>query len=288
MQIGALTLVLILGGLFVLLFIGERLIPLRQARAGLARRLLVNLSISALAIATAAALVQPAGAGALDFVSDRRFGLLNWIELPPAIGGIAAFLLLDLTFYYWHLANHKVLFLWRLHNVHHIDPDLDVSTAFRFHFGEVALSAGFRVAQIMVIGVSSLTFALYELVFQANTLFHHSNVRLPLGLERVLNGILVTPRMHGIHHSELRRENNSNYSVVFSWWDRLHRTLRLNVPQSQVVIGIPGYAEPHDNEVGRALAMPFAAQRDYWRKPDGTLAERREPEAEARPSEIAP
>jgi len=265
---------LILGGLFVILFICERRVPLRQARQGLARRLLVNLSISALAIGTAAALVQPASAIALEYISNRGFGLLSWIEFPAAVRFAAGFVLLDLTFYYWHLANHKIPLLWRFHNVHHIDRDLDVSTAFRFHFGEVAMSAGFRVLQIILLGVSPVEFAVYGLVFQANTLFHHSNVRLPLMAERWLNLILVTPRMHGIHHSEIRRENNSNFSVVFPWWDGLHRTLRLNVPQSQIVIGIPGFAAVADGRLGEALLMPFRRQRDYWRRADGKIAER--------------
>jgi len=265
---------LVLSGLFLILFICERWAPLRPARHALARRLLVNLSISALALGTAAALVGPAGATALQYVSEQRFGVLSWIEFPATVRFVVGFVLLDLTFYYWHLANHKFSFLWRFHNVHHIDPDLDVSTAFRFHFVEVALSAGFRVVQIVLIGVSPVTFALYELVFQANTLFHHSNVRLPLSVERFLNRILVTPRMHGIHHSEARLENNSNFSVVFSWWDRLHRTLRLNVPQSQIVIGIAGYAAAADNQLKGALMMPFKRQRNYWRRADATSAER--------------
>src|SRR4029453_13648984 len=110
------------------------------------------------------------------------------------------------SFYYWHVANHKVALLWRFHNVHHMDPELDVSPGFRFPFGEVFLSTFFRVAQVGLLGISFASFAAYELVFQANTLFHHSNTRLPIRLERFLNAILVTPRMHGIHHSQVRRE----------------------------------------------------------------------------------
>jgi hypothetical protein len=111
----------------------------------------------------------------------------------------------------------------------------------------------------------------YELVFQANTLFHHSNVRLPIRIERLLNLVLVTPRMHGIHHSQVRDETNSNYSVVFSWWDRLHRTMGLNVPQSDIVIGVPGYSNPADNTLWNDLVLPFRPQRDYWRRPDGAI-----------------
>ena len=182
---------------------------------------------------------------------------------------------MDLLFYWWHVANHRIPFLWRFHNVHHIDPDLDVSTAFRFHFGEIGMSAGFRALQIGVIGLSAPMFAAYELVFQANTLFHHSNVRLPIGVERWLALVLVTPRMHGIHHSQARDETNSNYSVVFSWWDRLHRTIGLNVPQADIVVGVPAYSGPDDNTISNTLLLPFRRQRDYWLLPDGTSVGRR-------------
>lgn len=263
----------ILGGL-ALLFLLERRIPLRRAGQVLVRRLFINLCVSALAFGAALAVVQPAASWALRGASQRPFGLIHLLGLQPAGEFALAFLLMDLMFYYWHLANHRVRFLWRFHNVHHIDPDLDVSTAFRFHFGEIGLSAGFRVVQITLIGVSAWTYAIYELVFQANTLFHHSNVRLPIGVERLLNRVLVTPRMHGIHHSQVQGETNSNYSVVFPWWDRLHRTLGLNIPQSRIVIGIPGYSAPGDNRLWNALLLPFRRQRDYWRRPDGTTVER--------------
>jgi sterol desaturase/sphingolipid hydroxylase (fatty acid hydroxylase superfamily) len=181
---------------------------------------------------------------------------------------------MDLTFYYWHLANHRIPVLWRFHAVHHIDPDLDVSTALRFHFGEIALSAGLRLLQVTLIGIDAATYAIYEITFQANTLFHHSNVRLPVRLERWLNLLLVTPRMHGIHHSEVRAETDSNYSVVLPWWDRLHRRLCLNVPQSRLTIGVPAYCEPADQRLLSLLTMPFRKPRDYWRRPDGSVPER--------------
>ena len=274
MTAGLLITGLILTSLFLILFLLERFIPLRAARHALARRLLVNLCVSTVAIGAAAVLVQPAATGTLQYVSDRRFGLLYLVDIAAPVQLVIGFVLMDLMFYYWHRANHKIPFLWRFHNVHHIDPDLDVSTAFRFHFGEVALSAGFRVFQIALIGVSPLTFAIYELVFQANTLFQHSNMRMPVWAERLLNKILVTPRMHGIHHSAVWRENNSNYSVGFPWWDRLHRTLRLNVPQSRIVIGIPGYAGDAENRLGNVVLLPFVRQRNYWQSVAGTNVER--------------
>jgi sterol desaturase/sphingolipid hydroxylase (fatty acid hydroxylase superfamily) len=240
----------------------------------LAARLLVNVVVTAAAFLTAAALVQPVAAATLDFTQVRDFGLMGLAGFTGALELAAAFLLLDLSFYYWHVANHRVAFLWRFHNVHHIDPDLDVTTAFRFHFVEVALSAGFRAVQVIVIGPSLFAYLVYEIAFQAGTLFHHSNLRLPLAMERGLNKIVVTPRMHGIHHSDIREENMSNFGVVLPWWDRLHRTLRLNVPQAELTIGIPGYSRPEDNALGRCLAMPFRSQRDYWQAATGRRAKR--------------
>ncbi|MBA4147656.1 MAG: sterol desaturase family protein [Verrucomicrobia bacterium] len=260
--------------LFVLLFAIEKWFPLRASRTGLLSRLFVNGVLSGLVFVVAMLVVRPSSLSALDWSSAQHFGLLHLLRLPVWAEFIVGFLLLDLSFYYWHLLNHKIPLLWRFHNVHHIDPALDVSTGFRFHFGEVFLSTLFRVAQVIIIGPALGMFLLYELVFQAGTLFHHSNLRLPIRLERWLNKLIVTPRMHGIHHSQVRPETNSNYGVVFPWWDRLHRTLGLNIPQSKIEIGVPGYSSPDDNTLWRTMIMPFIKQRDYWSKPDGSRTSR--------------
>jgi sterol desaturase/sphingolipid hydroxylase (fatty acid hydroxylase superfamily) len=272
---------------FVALSVLEHFIPLRRRCSSVLPRVILNLIISAAAFAVAAILVRPAAMATLSWATQKPFGLVHLVALPPVLGFIASFLLMDLTFYWWHLANHRIGFLWRFHKVHHIDPELDVSTGFRFHFGEVTMSAAFRVAQVLLIGISMPAFAVYELVFQANTLFHHSNLRLPIRLERILNKVLVTPRMHGIHHSQVRRETNSNYGVVFPWWDRVHRTLGLNIPQAEIAIGIAGYSLPDDNQLRNALLMPFRKQRDYWRRSDGTLVEREKAPAEQKRTTLA-
>jgi sterol desaturase/sphingolipid hydroxylase (fatty acid hydroxylase superfamily) len=247
------------------LFALERVRPLRRPSRPLLPRLGVNAAVTALAMLTAGIAVRPVSAGLVGSATVERFGFLRLLALPAPLTMAAAFLLLDLSFYYWHRANHRWPLLWRFHNVHHVDPDLDVSTALRFHFGEVALSAAFRALQVLLIGPTTAAYLAYEIVFQANTLFHHSNVRLPLRLERGLGWVLVSPRMHGIHHSDVRGETNSNYSVVFPWWDRLHATLVLGVPQRAITVGVPGYAAPEDNHLRSLLALPFRAQRDYWR-----------------------
>ena len=257
------------------LFLLERVFPLRKPTRRLASRLFVNVLVSALALAVALFVVSPVATWVLQLVSQNEWGLTRIISTNAAIQAIVAFPLLDLSFYYWHRANHAWPLLWRFHNAHHIDPDLDVSTAVRFHPVEIGYSAAFRAAQVLVIGGPVWVFVAYETVFQLATLFHHSNVRFPIRVERWLNFVLVTPRMHGIHHSKEFHETNSNWSSVFSWWDRLHRTLRLNVHQSVIDIGIAGYSLPRDNTVRAALAMPFCAQRDYWRDADGKVLARR-------------
>jgi sterol desaturase/sphingolipid hydroxylase (fatty acid hydroxylase superfamily) len=259
----------------VTLLLLETQFSLRQAKYSKAKRFVINAGISAIALATGAYIVAPLAIGLVARASSKSFGLLQIIPLPFVVELVLGLLLLDLTFYYWHRANHAFPFFWRFHNVHHVDPDLDVSTSFRFHFGEVLFSLGFKVLQIYVLGISLPTYLIYELAFQCATLFHHSNVRLPIKIERTLNNIIVTPRMHGIHHSIVKDETNSNYSVIFRWWDLMHGTLRLNVKQSDVVIGVPAYLNPQDNRFLNLLILPFRKQRDYWRLPNGKQPQRR-------------
>jgi sterol desaturase/sphingolipid hydroxylase (fatty acid hydroxylase superfamily) len=235
----------------------------------------VNLAVTALSFAVGVAVVRPAALGWAGWSQAHSFGLLPWTGLPWWAQGLAGFLLMDLTFYYWHRANHVYPLLWRFHNVHHVDPDLDVSTSFRFHFGETLYSTVFRGLQVGLLGISVFTYLLYEFCFNLATMFHHSNLQLPLNLERRLNRLLVTPRMHGVHHSAIGPETNSNYSVIFSWWDKLHRSLRLNIPQRDIVIGVPGYLLPGDNGIKALLALPFQKQRPYWRWPSGKTALRK-------------
>ena len=243
--------------LVVALFLLERAAPLRRATRPLPGRLLVNAVIGALAFITATAVVRPAALAVLQRTTGTPIGLLHLVPMPTALQFAVAVLLLDLTFYWWHVATHRVPWIWRFHRVHHIDPDLDVSTAFRFHFGELAISAAFRVVQVAAIGPSLAMFAAYELLFQAATIFHHSNLGMPERIDRLLNAIIVTPRMHGIHHSQVPDETNSNYSVVFSWWDRLHGSRSPALPGSEVVIGVAEFARPGDNRLAKVLALPF-------------------------------
>lgn len=147
--------------------------------------------------------------------------------------------------------------------MHHTDLDLDITTSFRFHFGELIGSVFFRGAAVILIGISPLMVLVYEIAFEASNQFQHSNMRIPFRFEKILNKILVTPRMHGIHHSMKKRETDSNFSIVFSFWDRLHSTIRLNVHQDVIVTGVPVYPDEKELTTGKLLKLPFKRIRDW-------------------------
>ena len=253
------------GGLIVLvvLFVAETRAPLRRRVRPRGERLAVNAVLALIAGLVVRLAVVPVGLASATAAERGGFGLLHWLVLPTAVAWLAGVLLLDYTMYLWHRLNHRVPLLWRFHLVHHTDLDLDVSTALRFHAGELLLSCGWRAAQVAVFGPPVALVVVFEVLFETATAFHHSNWRLSPRLDRALASCVVTPRMHGIHHSTLETETNSNWSVMLSWWDRLHRTRRL--PRSgepAPVIGLPAYRTPL--EAWRLLMLPFTRQRPAW------------------------
>lgn len=254
---------------FVFLLLLELLFPLRRRTRPWGLHLFTNLAMTILVFAVGGLVVRSSALAVSEYAASHHLGLLNMIPLPGWLQLVLGFLFMDWTFYHWHKINHKYPLLFRFHNVHHIDPDMDVSTSFRFHWLEVLYSTVFRVLQVGFFGISLFTYVIYEIFFQLATMFHHANLRLPFRLEKILNYVFVTPRMHGVHHSIVANENYSNFSVVFRWWDHLHHTLRLNIPQQEITIGVPAYLQPDDNRLDNLLLMPFRHQRYYWRTPQG-------------------
>jgi sterol desaturase/sphingolipid hydroxylase (fatty acid hydroxylase superfamily) len=242
----------------------ERLFPLRPRTAAAGARLARNLALGG-ASAALVTLLQPlALAPVARLVEARQLGLLSLLPLPHWAAVAAAVVLLDYTLWHWHRWTHRVGWLWRFHLVHHVDRDLDASTALRFHFGEMLLSIPYRAAQMALIGAGPDALALWTGVLLVSILFHHSNLRLPAALDGRLARLLVTPRMHGIHHSERREEMDSNFSSLLSVWDALHHTLRLDVPQETVSIGVPGYRERRQLGLLAQLTLPFRRHHAYW------------------------
>ena len=254
-----------IAGTFTLLLVLERLAPLRPQVESKTRRIARNVIVAGSAVAVAEALRVPLLIPVIHWTEQRQIGLLNAFAMPEAVRIVLAVLLLDYTLWWWHWLSHRVPFLWRFHLVHHVDRDLDASTALRFHFGEHALSVFYRIAQVVVIGVSPAGLFAWQTILFVSILFHHSNVRLPARLEAILVRLVVTPRMHGIHHANRREWTDSNWSSMLSCWDLLHRTFVSEVPDRDIVIGVPAYDDPRDVTISRVLLLPFRRQRDDWR-----------------------
>jgi sterol desaturase/sphingolipid hydroxylase (fatty acid hydroxylase superfamily) len=266
----------LVAGTFLTLTWLERRRPLRRSVAPKLQRTGRNLALAALGSVAIQVAEMPVVSRVAAAVERHRWGLLPRLRLPVWLEVAAAVLLMDYTLYLWHIFTHRVPALWRFHVVHHIDLDLDASTAIRFHFGELTLSTPWRVAQVVAIGTSPLALSIWQTGLLMSILFHHSNVELPLWLERRISRVFVTPRMHGIHHSQVAGETDSNWSSGLTLWDWLHGTLKLNVSQREITIGVPAFSDPADVTLPKMVALPFEPQRPYWVRPDGTTPSRSE------------
>ena len=181
---------------------------------------------------------------------ERGWGLFNVIEAPVWIAFVVSFLALDLVIYLQHVMFHAVPALWRLHRMHHADLDFDVTTGLRFHPVEILLSMGIKLAVVAALGPPAVVVLVFEVVLNGTAMFNHSNIRLPLGLDRVLRLIVVTPDMHRVHHSVHPKETNSNFGFNLPWWDRLLGTY---------------LAQPRDGHEGMAIGIEqFRTRRDLW------------------------
>ncbi|MGI8959502.1 MAG: sterol desaturase family protein [Bryobacteraceae bacterium] len=259
---------LVIGTWFAALVWWERHHALRQTVDNKLERDVRNIAVAALAGAVVQFVEVPVAFGLAEQVQEKRWGLVQQLALPGAARAILAIVLLDYTLYLWHVLTHRVPFLWRFHEVHHIDREMDASTALRFHFGEIAISVVFRAAQVLIIGPAPMAVASWQIFLFVCILFHHSNVRLPLVWERRLARLIVTPRLHGIHHSIAPAEVNSNWSSGLTIWDWMHGTLRTQVAQNSIVIGVAGHRGGSDQRLAEILALPFREGAEVPEMPD--------------------
>lgn len=254
---------LALGGSLAALLLLERRYPLRSGKPEPDRRRVPrNFMMAAATAAVVRVCERPPVERAARWVERRHVGLLPVLGLPPRLETIAGVILLDYTLYWWHVLLHRVPLLWRSHVVHHSDPMLDTSTALRFHWFEFLASVPWRLAQVVVLGIRPGTLALWQKLTFVEVLFHHSNLRLPLAMERRLGRFVVTPRMHGIHHSVVDTERNTNFSSGLTIWDVLHRSLKIDVPQRDIRIGVPEYPMPQALGLRQLLVLPFQRNGD--------------------------
>jgi sterol desaturase/sphingolipid hydroxylase (fatty acid hydroxylase superfamily) len=249
----------VFAGIFAAMAAWEILAPRRDQRLGRGRRWPGNIGIVALD-AILVRLVFPTSAVGLALVAEvRGWGLFHALNLPAWVSVLLAVAALDLAIYLQHVLFHAVPALWRLHRMHHADLEIDVTTGARFHPIEILLSMGLKLGVVAALGAPAVAVLAFEVLLNATSIFNHSNVRMPAGLDRVLRWVVVTPDMHRVHHSIVVRETNSNFGFNVPWWDRLFGTYRDQpaAGHEAMTIGIEQFREPAEQRLDRMLTQPF-------------------------------
>jgi sterol desaturase/sphingolipid hydroxylase (fatty acid hydroxylase superfamily) len=249
----------VFSGVFVAMAISELIAPRRPRTIGRRTRWPSNFGIVVVDTLLVRA-VFPMSALGLALLADARgWGLFHLVELPTWIVLVASVVLLDLAIYLQHVLFHAVPALWRLHRMHHADLEFDVSTGLRFHPIEILLSMVIKLTVVVALGAPALAVLIFEVLLNATSMFNHTNVRLPFGLDRLLRWFVVTPDMHRVHHSILSRETNSNFGFNLPWWDRLFGTYRAQpaAGHETMTIGIEQFREPRELRLDRMLLQPF-------------------------------
>lgn len=242
-------------GWLVFILVAERAFPAERVPDDNLRRIARNAMLGVLALSVSPVLlwtVGRAGGSVPPLIAvDTLVG--------PAAGLVTQLLALDLWAYFVHRAYHRVPFMWRLHAPHHFDRHLDMSTAFRFHMGEIVWSGLLRLIPALALGIDAPTMLLFETILLASTAFHHSNLALPPRFESVLARLLVTPPMHRIHHHRIQADTDSNYTAILSIWDRLLGSANAKRWQRGMDIGVEGEEE---RRLPGLLRYPFSRATD--------------------------
>jgi sterol desaturase/sphingolipid hydroxylase (fatty acid hydroxylase superfamily) len=248
-------------GIFAVMALWEFVAPRRAMQQRKSVRWTNNLALTVLNSVLVRAILPVAAIGVAGFAAERGMGVLNLFPVPYPWAIVLSVLALDVAIYLQHLMFHAVPLLWRVHRVHHADLDFDVTTGARFHPIEIVLSMLIKFAVILVLGPPALAVLLFEILLNASSMFNHGNVRLPVGIDRVLRLLVVTPDMHRVHHSVNPRETNSNFGFNVPWWDRLFGTYKAQ-PQAghaAMTIGVEQFRTPRDLWLDRMLLQPFRA-----------------------------
>ena len=250
-------------GIFAIMAIWELIAPRRRLTQSKGVRWANNVGLVFFNSFLLRLVFPTAAVGMALFARDHGWGLLNYFQVPYALAVVGAVLTLDFFIYLQHVMVHAVPVLWRLHRVHHADLDYDVTTGARFHPIEILLSMLIKFAVIVVLGPPVLAVILFEIVLNATSMFNHSNVRIPAGIDGVLRLFVVTPDMHRVHHSVEDDETNSNFGFNLPWWDRLFGTYRAQprAGHEAMTIGIRTFREGKwCSWLTGMLAMPFVGK----------------------------
>ncbi|TMJ88154.1 MAG: sterol desaturase family protein [Alphaproteobacteria bacterium] len=252
----------IFAAVFVAMAVWELLTPRRPQAIGRNWRWPNNLGVLAVDALLVRVLLPITAIGLALVAEAHGFGLFNIIALPTWASIVLSVILLDLAIYLQHVLFHAVPALWRLHRMHHADLEFDVTTGLRFHPIEILLSTGIKLAVVATFGTPAAAVLIFEVLLNATSMFNHSNIRVAPEIDRVLRWFVVTPDMHRVHHSILRRETNSNFGFNLPWWDRLLGTYRAQptAGHDAMTIGIEQFRDARELGLDRMLLQPFRGE----------------------------
>jgi len=255
--------------IFALLALWELAAPRRKLSVGRLKRWPGNIGIVVVNVVLVRLLVPTAAVGAALYAAGEGIGLLHWLQLRLTFAFLIGFLALDFAIWAQHVAFHKIPILWRLHSMHHADLDIDATTGLRFHPFEILISLAIKIGVILAVGVPPVAVIFFEVVLNATSMFNHTNARMPYWLDRALRLIVVTPDMHRVHHSIVRRETDSNFGFNLPWWDWLFGTYRRDPEAGHdgMTIGIPQFRDPGESRLDRLLTQPFRKDREHRQPP---------------------
>ena len=246
-------------GSLLAIAVWEAIAPRRPLTDNKIRRWFINLSLVVLNTLVVRFLLPVLPVGLALMIQEHGGGILNILIMPDWFKIVLAVLMLDLVIYLQHVLFHYLPALWRLHRMHHVDLDIDVTTGNRFHPIEIVISIGVKLAAVALLGPPTVAVIIFEVVLNASAQFNHGNVRIPERIDRLLRLFVVTPDMHRVHHSIIPRETNSNFGFNVPWWDRLFGTYRAQPEQGHLgmMIGLKEYRDPAKLSLGRLLLLPF-------------------------------
>ncbi|HEX5998281.1 MAG TPA: sterol desaturase family protein [Hyphomicrobiaceae bacterium] len=249
----------VFAGIFALMAAWEIVAPRRERRLARGTRWPGNIGVVILDTLLVRLLFPTTAVGLALIAEARGWGLIPALGLPAWAAVPLAVMALDLAIYLQHVLFHAVPALWRLHRMHHADTEIDVTTGARFHPIEIGLSMAIKLGAIAALGTPAVAVLLFEVLLNATSMFNHSNVRMPVWLDRVLRWIVVTPDMHRVHHSILVRETNSNFGFNLPWWDRLFGTYRDQpaAGHAAMTIGIDQFRDLAEQRLDKMLTQPF-------------------------------
>lgn len=241
-------------GVFLILFSLEHIWPSVKKPTGTPlNRLFKNILFWPINMSLSLLIILPLSAFAAQHHLWQR---PSWFA---GIGSVLVdILVLDFLIYWWHRAMHEIQFLWRFHEVHHLDEHLDTTSAIRFHFGEILFASVFRAVVIASLGIPFSSIVLFETLVLMCALFHHSNIKLPTKIETGLSKVIVTPSLHWVHHHALRKDTDSQYGTILSCWDRIFRTASKTTRTSAMPIGVEGLK---DKQFVQLIRLPFSKRR---------------------------